>query len=306
MTGRLTKILAGSDLSEWADRAVERAAVLARQHGTRLSVLHVVDPRDLPVATELERLGETAQRFLERQLASARTALNTRVAELTARHGGAATVHVQTGKDFVEIIRRARADEADLIVLGAHGQHFLRESLLGTTVERVVRKGERPVLVVRQRPAGPYRRVLVAVDFSVHGGRALEWARMIAPQAELHALHVYPPLNRALLRQAGADEQELAALECTAARDSLGELDRFLALSQSDVAAIERHVCAGYPGPTIAAEAARLGADLVAVGTHGGSGLLYTLLGSVAAHVLREAPCDVLAVRPAHITFSVP
>jgi nucleotide-binding universal stress UspA family protein len=302
----LTTILAGSDLSPWADLALERAAALAGQHDARLALLHVVDPGETPAAAELERLGESAHQFLERRIAQARTTLQARAATLAGQYGAAISATVQTGKDFVEVIRRARAARAELIVLGAHGEHFLREELLGITVERVVRKGERPVLVVRKKPAGPYRRALVAVDFSSHGHRALEWAAALAPQAELHALHVRPLLDRALLRTAGADEEEIAALERSADRASLEELERFLATCRPGGVPIERHVAGGYPGPTIAAEAARLGADLIAVGTHGRSGLLYVLLGSVAAHVLRESPCDVLAVRPAHTTFSVP
>ena len=54
----------------------------------------------------------------------------------------------------------------DLVVLGFRGRHCFRDVFLGTTAERVVRKGDRSVLVVRNRPEEAYRRVLVAVDFS--------------------------------------------------------------------------------------------------------------------------------------------
>jgi hypothetical protein len=54
-----------------------------------------------------------------------------------------------------------------------------------------VRKGDRSVLVVKQAAPRPYRRVLVAVDFSDHSRHALELALRLAQQAEFHALHVY-------------------------------------------------------------------------------------------------------------------
>src|SRR4030067_1126912 len=126
----LTRILTGSDLSEWADLALQRAALLAGQHGARLSVLHGVDPEELPAAGELERLGETPHRFRERQIAETQAALDARAAQ----YGSAIRADVQTGKDFVEIIRRARTEEADLIVLGAPGQPFLRDWVFGTAV----------------------------------------------------------------------------------------------------------------------------------------------------------------------------
>jgi nucleotide-binding universal stress UspA family protein len=301
-----TRILAGSDLSEWADLALARAALLAGQHGARLLVLHVADPATIPEASRIGRFGETPQRFLERLIEEVKAALDAKAAVLTGQYGGTIRASVQTGKDFVDIIRRARSEEAALIVLGAHGQHFVRDGQLGTTVERVVRKGDRPVLVVRKKPLVPYRRVLVAVDFSTCGQRALECAMRLAPEAEFHALHVYDLWYEARLRTTGATDRDTAELHREAARDSLDELDKFLAACQVDGAKIQRHVSSGYPGPTIAAEAARLGADLVAVGTHGRSGLLYVLLGSVALHVLRETECDVLVTRPAHAPFGVP
>lgn len=302
----LTNILAGSDLSEWADLALARAALLAGQHDARMLVLHVVDPATMPEASRIRRFGETPRRFLERLIEEAKAALDAKTAALAWQYGGAIRADVQTGKDFVEIIRRARHEEAALIVLGAHGQHFVRDGQLGVTVERVVRKGDRPMLVVKEKPSGPYRRVLVAVDFSTHGQRALECAMRLAPEAELHVLHVYELWYEERLRATGATDRDIAELHRDAAREGLDELDKFLAACQVDGAKVQRHVSSGYPGPTIAAEAARLGADLVAVGTHGRSGLLYVLLGSVALHVLREAECDVLVTRPAHAQFVMP
>jgi nucleotide-binding universal stress UspA family protein len=56
---------------------------------------------------------------------------------------------------------------------GAHGEHFFKDLLLGTTAEKVVCKGDRPVLVVKRAAHGPYRRVLVPVDFSESDNAAL-------------------------------------------------------------------------------------------------------------------------------------
>ncbi len=61
-----------------------------------------------------------------------------------------------------------------------------------------------------------------------------------------------------------------------------------------------------HPALAIPAAAKARRADLVAVGTSGLSGLRYVLLGSVAEHVLREAPADVLAVPPPVRTFELP
>ena len=69
---------------------------------------------------------------------------------------------------------------------------------------------------------------------------------------------------------------------------------------------IDRHFRYGHPGALIPQIARELATDLVAMGTAGRSGLPYILLGSVAEHVLREAPCDVLTVRPTDFRFELP
>lgn len=303
---RLTKILAGSDLSEWADLALQRAALLAGQHSASLSLLYVLDHAELLKVRHIDRLEKTRQGFMKVLLEEAKSVLDAKAAALVVQHDIEINVHVQRGKDFVEIIRWARDKNDDLIVLGAHGRFYIRDWILGTTLERVVRKGDRPVLVVKKKPTGVYRRVVVAVDFSTHGQHALEWAMRLAPDAEFHVLHVYDLWYEERLRTQGVSEQDITKLHSEETREHLDELNKFLASCKIDHSKVKLLVKPGYPGPTIAAEAARLGADLIAIGTHGLSGLLYVLLGSVAAHVLREAECDVLAVRPVRTQFGVP
>jgi nucleotide-binding universal stress UspA family protein len=69
---------------------------------------------------------------------------------------------------------------------------------------------------------------------------------------------------------------------------------------------IRREVWNGRAGREITTVARRLRADLVAVGTTGRTGIHYILLGSVAEHVMREAPCDVLVVRSGSLPFELP
>jgi nucleotide-binding universal stress UspA family protein len=84
------------------------------------------------------------------------------------------------GNPFVEIIRRARHTKSDLIVLGS-------------TAERVIRKGDTSILVVGSSPAGAYRRPLVAVDLSDNSHRAFEPAlRVVDPSVQtLEVVHAY-------------------------------------------------------------------------------------------------------------------
>ena len=60
------------------------------------------------------------------------------------------------------------------------------------------------------------------------------------------------------------------------------------------------------PAQEIVDYAADIHADLIVVGTHGRSGVSRLLMGSVAEHVVRSAPCPVLVVRPSEHEFVLP
>jgi nucleotide-binding universal stress UspA family protein len=57
-------------------------------------------------------------------------------------------------------------------------------------------------------------------------------------------------------------------------------------------------VMIGDPAVQVLQLASQLGADLIVMATHGRKGLHRLVLGSVAEHVVREAPCPVLTVKP--------
>jgi nucleotide-binding universal stress UspA family protein len=73
--------------------------------------------------------------------------------------------YVEHGALLRQIDERVDASAADVLVLGARGAGFMRHLLLGSTAERMLRRTSRPMLVVERPPQGPYRRLLVAVDF---------------------------------------------------------------------------------------------------------------------------------------------
>lgn len=139
------------------------------------------------------------------------------------------------------------------------------------------------------------QRIMVAVDFSPHAQRALDLALGLGASlgAEVHALHVCVLLAHAVVEGAHADAPGFEA------RVKAG-IDQRLAKLQSEAAAqgqkLATHRVDGNPAECVLAEATRLGADLIVLGTHGHSGLDRVLLGSVAERVVRLAKVPVLTV----------
>lgn len=278
----MKRILLATDLSARSDRALQRAIALASDFGAALTALHVVD----------EALPDEILRGLE---ASASTAMERQVASLPLAGGLRVIKEVVRGDAHADIIRRSIELEADLIVLGIH-RHATREMFRGTTAERVVRYGPRPVLVVKDAVTGPYRRALVALDLSPQSLAAAEKTARLLPKGEVYLVHVmHRPfsalLDRRTLTELIHAERQRATAEVQAAADKLAAAlgdaaPRFeLALREGEVHSVIRR------------ETASIKPDIVALGTHGRVGISHAILGSVAENMLIEAPTDVLVVK---------
>lgn len=282
----MDSMLFATDFSPGSRVAERRLRRLLARSGARVHVLHVLAPgtgEGLP--------GGWAERVRTVQRDEARAALDALAADLAP----AATRELRAGKAFVEIVRCARERGAQLVVLGPHAGGP-RAWSFGTTAERVIRKGDRPVLVARGPAETDYQRVLVGVDFSAPSAAVIRAAGAIAPGARLVLIHVYDDWFVAPMRRGGAEEAAVDEALRETVRLSREALAR-LAAEAGLEAHVERRVRAGYPGRTLVDQAAELDADLVVVGASGAGTVPQLLFGSVAEHVVREVPGDVLVVR---------
>jgi nucleotide-binding universal stress UspA family protein len=242
---------------------------------------------------------------LQQQTEAARAGL-TRQAEQTVKGEIRCNCQVETGKDFVAVIGAARRLAADLIVVGAHGSHSLQDLFLGTTAEKIVRKGGISVLVVKNGSVVPYRRVLVPTDFSDTARQALGAALELFPEAHFDLLHVYTFWGEGRLGLADLSKKTREQYQQQIQHGAEAAMTEWLQGLDLDTRRIQRHFRQGHPGALIPQLASELATDLVTMGTTGRSGLPYILLGSVAEHALREAPCDVLLVRQPGFRFELP
>lgn len=141
----------------------------------------------------------------------------------------------------------------------------------------------------------PYHRILVALDFSDAGMRALHKACELAVQfkSSLHVIHVVeflPPLDTTFGGVSPFDVELMDKLVASA-RERLLTVVRERGLPEACY-----QVETGNPRSEILRIAEEIKADLVVLGSHGRHGLAL-LLGSTASSVLHHASCDVLAVR---------
>ncbi len=182
-----------------------------------------------------------------------------------------------------------------LIVLGIH-RHSLLDLFRGTTAERIVRLGRTPVLLVRDAVATSYRRVLVGVDMSVHSLRALEVAAELVPGGEFRLVHATDAPFKGFLRRNTIEELVLAEQKAFGLmiEKEIVELSKRLGPAAPR---FETVVAEGMIRMVLREQVATFKPDLVAIGTHGRTGIAHAILGSVAEDLLADAPVDVLAVK---------
>jgi nucleotide-binding universal stress UspA family protein len=285
-------VVAPTDLSALARHAVVRASLLAAELGARLSLQHVVNAGALDTLRHL--LDADAAGLHDKLLAEVRGEVEVLAAEMHRRHGVTPELHLAVGGVLGEIVGHAEAIDADLLVMGARGAGFMRELLIGSTTERVLRKSVRPMLVVKQIAHEPYRRVLVPVDFSARALEALEFARRVAPQAEFVLLHAFEVPFEGKLRYAGVEENALSSLRVNARREAGAQMNELVARAGLDENRVRRIVVHGEATTQILEQEQEQDCDLIVIGKRGHGLLGEMLLGSVTKHVLARSTADVL------------
>lgn len=284
-------IVAALALETDKDPIAGRALQLARQHGARLILVHVLEDTLLDDADLPGSLDVTALRgVLERDAAE-------RIGKLTGNPGAdmVAETVVDAGKPFQIITEVAARAGADLIVIGPGKAKNMREKVFGSTADHIVRSSSRPVLVVRSPTPDPYQRLSVAVDFSAASQAAAKAAMRLAPDAAVefvHAIEIPLGFELAMLR-AGTSQAEINRYRRARASEARKQISAVFA--EIDLPVVPKmRVIQGATAQALVRLTRSGRTDLIALGTHGGNALSQVLLGSVARHVLRAAECDVL------------
>ncbi len=278
----IKNILFGVDGSIFGDSACTLAIDLALRLDARLEAVHVVDSRLLEFPLIAPQTGCLA--WTPGAVGGLQEALRARGETLlreTASRGEKAGIPIVTTLEFghPSHVFAQIQNRTELVILGRQGEHASSApDFTGSTMERFIRRASRPCLVT---PAEfqPVGKILVGIDGSPSGGRALHEAVELA-----NALHV--PL----------------VILSVAERDSdlpLAQKHSLEAHSQA-----RAHECAaaavtaiGPPATRILEQASATGCNLLVLGSHGHGWIYERLIGSVAAHAVSNAKIPVMLVR---------
>ncbi|UOD50226.1 universal stress protein [Orrella daihaiensis] len=273
-------ILLITDLSARCDRAMDRAAALAKSHGVRLIALHVVET---PWLTKLA--DPTWRNMLQDSTEFAKQ----RLTDDPALADVDLTVLVEPGNPLEVIEQVAKTNHCSLIVSGTARDETLGRIVLGNTVERLARRTPTPFLVVRSRPFTAYQNIVVATDFSDGASQALAYARTVCPSTPMTLYHAFDQIAGIYELDSPTVAEETEALR--ARTKQFGQST--LGLEANKFPIVIEHGAADHCLPEYV-KAHRV--ELVVMGTHGATGVSRTAMGSIAEKLLSRVQCDVLLV----------
>ncbi|MBI4611611.1 MAG: universal stress protein [Candidatus Rokubacteria bacterium] len=284
----MERILVPLDGSALSEAIVPVAEALARDYGAELVLLRAVRTRIVEALEPEAKVAGEAEAYL-RRIAE----------EVRARGLSRVSWSVRFAKPEHAIAEAAARNRVDLITMTTHGRGGLSRLLLGSVAESLVRQAPAPVLLVRGQPswlAGKITRILVPLDLSELSAEILGIVEALAGPLDLAIvlLHAVEPIDRTATAEAAARLEEITELR-------RADADTYLAKVAQDLQGKglrARHLVRTGAALDVIQESARdEGIDLIAMTTHGRTGLGRLFFGSVAERVLRAAPVPVLLLK---------
>ena len=144
---KLKKILVPTDFSDFSELAFQYGLSFCREYGAEMTMLHVIEDPFYPSAGG--SFGFDMAGFFSKMEEEAQKKMDELIATDQAK-GVTVQRQIVRGTPFLEIIRVAKEQDSDMIVIATHGRTGLAHVLMGSVTEKVVRKAPCPVLVVRK------------------------------------------------------------------------------------------------------------------------------------------------------------
>ncbi len=286
------KIVVPLDGSELAEVVLPYAEELMRRLGSQLVLLSVCEGGE----------GKERAEYLDTVVAR----LKRRAARYAERHPGMPVIEpnpevvILEGKPSEGIIDYAEANRIDLTMMATHGRSGIGRWALGSVADKVIRGLSRPVCLIRARgcqsevhPDCLVGRIFAPLDGSEAGEAALPYVEALAARARVEVVlfQVVPKPER----PGEVTWMEIRKLEERNARIYLHKVQSNL--SNKGITVRSEIEFGGNPAEQIIEVSARASAAVIAMSTHGRTGVNRLVFGSVAEKVLRAARTPLLLVR---------
>ncbi|WP_254280700.1 universal stress protein [Haloarcula marina] len=215
------------------------------------------------------------------------------------------------------VVKRAETGEFDQVVIGNYSRSERQLGRFTTVTERITRRVSLPVTAVRSLQNGqfatPPETVLVPMNGSEQGNKALDYACSNFPTADITALNVVEPLSvyfddldmeewktetiEEWETEIETHRSEIESLSQTLQNQSKSVLERATARAENQGIDLATVSVTGKPTETILSHVTDASIDLVCMGRHSRSRVEQFILGSVTESVLKNCPAPVTTLR---------
>ncbi len=284
----LKNILVAVDFSEPSDRAIDVSIQLAKVFNSSISIIHVSSDETLTKETEKKIEIYTYNRISEIKV------------KIFKENLDIPEVIIEKGIAFEKIIQVAQKKNVNVIIVGSGSKSHDDKFKLGTTVEKLMRKNQIPLWVVKNEPVKPIKSILCPVDFSSSSKRALQNAITLARSfnANLSIIHIFTPYVGSSIRLGSRINAQNENLY----KERKAVFSDFLAHFNLKSIAYTKELLKGNPNVEIIKTIEKQQTDLLLMGTTGKTGISRLLMGSTTEKVTRELPCSLVTTKEQDIT----
>jgi nucleotide-binding universal stress UspA family protein len=276
----MKKIIVPIDFSEHSEYALRTAAKLAKKNNAEILALHMLEMSDIMLTTSDGLQHEKAVYFYKLSEQKFENFLDKEYLK-----GLKVTRIIKHFKVFSEVNNVAQQNDADLIVMGSHGSSGAKEFFIGSNTERVVRYADIPVLIVKNKVTDiNFETVVFACDFAEDAIKSyLKAVKMFNTiGSKLHLVYVNLPNERF---KSSLEIEKLVVNFFSKADKNLERM--------KDVHYVSDYTVEGG----ILNYATNIGADIIAIPTHGKKGLSHFFEGSVGEDVANHATLPVITFK---------
>ncbi len=276
----MKKIIVPIDFSEYSEYALETAAILAKKHKAEILALHMLEMSE----AILTRTGSDVQMETVFFLKLAKKRFDEFLNKEYLK-GITVTPIVKHFKVFSEVNEVAEEYGADLIVMGSHGASGMKEFFIGSNTEKVVRYSNIPVLIIKHNPILiDFEHVVFACDFSDEAIKPYINASKVFNKLGIKIHLIYVNLPNENFRSTMEMEHKVHAFF----KKLDGNLDQHDSVKYFSDYNIE-HGILNY--------ANSIGADLIALATHGRTGLSHLFEGSISEDIANHSVLPVMTFK---------
>lgn len=298
----LNKLLIPLDGSELSERALKPGFHLAQRAEASVTLLRSTAPERIRVSDiySLGAYGAAEQEPTPEEVRKEAEAYLRMICERKVPAGVSVKAELREGDPAESIVDAAEAAQADLIAMSSHGYSGVTRWVMGSVAERVLHDAHCPVLILRS--ARPINHMLIPLDGSPLSEQVLPIAMEVAENLGCRVTFL-----RAIQPVSSVDMNSLEKIERGLGRSYVEEIHQgaddyllpFVNKYSSRLENVSRIVMHGPAAQSILDYAVLHDVDMVAMSTHGRTGLQRWVYGSVTEKVLHAASdCSMLVVRP--------